>query len=198
MDQEIENVKTKQWVIAITSGGGVVIGQLVMQGEVALQENEVQKVYKICIIGNEYIDLYEKEIISIEPLLMSNKGEYLKDFEKRYGIKCFDNEGKVLSNSIIMGNIISKDKWDTLMESEKEEFVKCISFSNEDIVEILNVLIDYKHDAQKMHIKRKETLDNGLAVLRNYDEIKRRIPEGAVYYDFLYKQLGLDKLIKNI
>lgn len=181
------------------SSGAIISGGLVAKYEY-LTEEGVQKSYRIAFGNSKYIDLTEDEIESIE-LIKPHKTvlEYLKEFEGKHNVRCFDNENNVLPNDKILSNLLfgKEQAWDNLHEEEKRELITYLQLNSEEIVTLANILVDYKNENNKLYDQRKSSLDAVLDFMNKYDEIKD-IPLFSGMAGYLYKKSGIDTLINTI
>ena len=181
------------------SSGAIISGGLAAKYEY-LTEEGVQKSYRIAFGNSKYIDLTEDEIESIE-LIKPHKTvlEYLKEFEDKHDIRCFDNENSVLPNDKILSNLLfgKEQAWDDLHEDKKRELITYLQLNSEEIVTLTNILVDYKNENKKLYDQRKQILDAILDFMNNFDEIKD-IPLFSGVAGYLYKKSGIDTLINTI
>lgn len=163
----------KTYAIQLSSGA-IISGGLAAKYEY-LTEEGVQKTYRITFGNSKYIDLTENEIEAIE-LIKPHKTvlEYLKEFEDKQDVKCFDNEDNVLPNDKILSNLLfgKEQTWDDLHEDTKREIVTYLQLNSEEIVTLINILVDYKNENKKLHEQRQSTLDAVLDFVSKCDEIK--------------------------
>ncbi len=178
------------------SSGAIISGGLVAKYEY-LTEEGVQKSYRIAFGNSKYIDLTEDEIESIE-LIKPHKTvlEYLKEFEGKHNVRCFDNENNVLPNDKILSNLLfgKEQAWDDLHEDKKRELITYLQLNSEEIVTLANILVDYKNENNKLYDQRDAVLD----FMNKYDEIKDTIPLFSGVAGYLYKASGIDTLINTI
>lgn len=181
------------------SAGAIISGGLAAKYEY-LTEEGVQKSYRITFGNSKYIDLTEDEIESIE-LIKPHKTvlEYLKEFEDKHDVKCFDNEDNVLPNDKILSNLLfgKEQVWDDLHEDTKRELVTYLQLSSDEVVTLINILVDYHNENEKLYDKRQSTLDAVLDFMNNYDEIKD-IPLFSGMAGYLYRKFGIDTLISTV
>ncbi len=197
MDDTKKDIKVGE-MIGIATENSRVFGLLGACCTFLNQEGKEENIYRICV-GERVVDIYEHEITDIIVLSeITDKKSFLEEIEEKHDIKCFDKDGEMLSNSIIMAKIMEKNIWDELTEEEKKEFVENISFSKEDMVEMINVLFDLKYENQKMHDKRVTVLDNALDVADKFKLIKECAPWSVACCDLVYKEFGIEKLINSI
>lgn len=197
MDDTKKDIKVGK-MIGIATENSRVFGLLGACCTFLNQEGKEEKIYTI-YVGERVVDIYEHEITDIIVLSeIPDKRSFLEEIEEKHGIECFDKDGEMLSNSIIMAKIMDKNIWDELTEEEKIEFTGNISFSKEDMVEMINVLFDLKYENQKMHDKRVTALDNAIELMDKFKLIKECAPWIAVCCDLVYKELGIEKLINSI
>ena len=96
--QEIENnisnneeIKVGKVVLVLTTEYSQIAGVLVMVSEY-LVENGKQKIYRIRISDNSYIDVDENIIKSIKVMKINHR-ESLEEFQNTYGVECLDDTG---------------------------------------------------------------------------------------------------------
>lgn len=182
------------------SSGAIISGGLAAKYEY-LTEEGVQKVYKITFGNSKHIDIIEDEIESIE-LIKPHKTvlEYLKEFENKHDVKCFDKEDNVLPNDKILSNLLfgKEQTWDDLHEDEKRDFISYLQLSSDEVVTLINILVDYKDENKKLYDKRQSTLDATLDFVNQFDEIKEVFPSLEELIAFVYKKLGIETLVNSI
>lgn len=185
--------------ILITTNNSRVLGILRAHCTYLNSEGKYEKLYSVCI-GEHLIDIHEHEIIEIATLDdIPDKENYLKEeIERKHEIKCFDSDNKMLSNSVIMGNMLDHNAWDDLTEDEKKEFANNICFSEDDIVEILNVLFDYRSENQKLHDKRLKALEKATKSIEIYHDFLEKIPYANIVCSFMYEQMKIKDLVNSI
>ncbi len=196
--EALEQLKMgRTYVIRLTSGA-LISGALTSRYE-CLTEEGIQKSYRISFGNSKYVDITAEEIESIE-LVEHHKTvlEYLGKFGKDHVIRCFDDAGNLLPNSVILGNIIEKDIWDNLLEQEKRELLSYLRLSSSDVVEILNVYMDSRAENAKMHERRLEALNATVRFLEKYNALKETFPHFDKAFGLLYKDFGVKELIDAI
>ena len=196
--EALEQLKMgRTYVIRLTSGA-LISGALASRYE-CLTEEGIQKSYRISFGNSKYVDITAEEIESIE-LVEHHKTvlEYLGKFGEDHVIRCFDDAGNLLPNSVILGNIIEKDIWDNLLEQEKRELLSYLRLSSSDVVEILNTYMDSKSENAKMHEKRLKALDATLRFLEKYNVMEETFPHFDKAFEFLYKDFGIKELIDAV
>lgn len=173
-NNRIENIETGKWVVVITKYGGAILGQVLFQGEVLTKEMDVQKMYRIGIIGEQVIDLYESEIYALREYDMRDIGEYLEQLEQQYGIKCFDEKDEYIGNSSLIGKVVYDGVWEQFSDDEKIKFVKSLNFHYEEIAEMLDTLCNSKKALAKAHNQRIKELDSRISFLDQWVEITKK------------------------
>lgn len=180
--------------------GSFLSGILISKGEQLTKEG-VQTFFRFMISDDRVIDLNKKEMLSINLLRSSdeNKRRNLKEFESKYGAKCFDGNGEILSNSAILGNvIIGKNIWDNVLEKEKSIFVEYLELSEDDIVEILNLCVGYQRENKKLHNKKQDVLIALNEFLKKCNDVKEMFPQFTSVYEWIFRESGIEKLVKVI
>ena len=188
-NNRIEKIETGKWVVVITKYGGAILGQVLSQGEVLTKEMGVQKMYRIGIIGEQVIDLYENQIYTLREYDMGDIAEYLDELEQQYGIRCFDEKDEYIGNSSLIGNVVYDGVWEQFSDDEKKKFVKNLNFQYEEIVEILDTLCNSNNALTKAHNQRMKELDSRKSFLDQWVELTKKRNATEREYNTLIKGL---------
>ena len=123
---DFENAKIgKTYIMELTSGA-IISGGLVSKYEF-LKDGLVVQAYTIAFNNSKVIDIQVDEIERMDLVEHHNEKhksvlEYLEEFQEKHKVKCFNEDGELLSNSTILGEtIIGKKVWDDLQDEEKKE-----------------------------------------------------------------------------
>lgn len=186
------------YMLKLTSGT-IVSGVLVGRAENVIKD-KIEVCYRLVITRTQHIDLSEDEI---EQVMYSSgqleKIEYFKEFEKKYGVKCFDSDDNLLPPSVIMGNsLIRGNVWDKLSETERIEFISKLELESKNIVELVNVYADERKRYQELHDKRMKLLDISMKCMNNFEKLKDMFPDTKSAYNLIYKELGIEKILEEI
>lgn len=185
----IENVETGKWVVVITKYGGAILGQVLSQGERLTEKMGIEKIYRIGIIGEQVIDLYENEIYALREYNLVDIAEYLEQLEQQYGIKCFDEKDEYIGNSSLIGKVVYDGAWERFSDNEKIKFVKNLNFQYEEIVEMLDTLCNSKKALAKAHNQRMKELDSRKSFLNQWVEVTKKRNATEREYNTLIKGL---------
>lgn len=195
--KELNQVETGQWVSIMTTAYGAVSGRLIQQGEYIDKELGKQKCYRVLLSEERCVDITEKEITYIRELPVLSVHDYYKRLEERYGLTCYD-ENELLKE--VLGG-----KWDKFSDDDKSDFIKVFSPSDELIMDIVNAYSMSRKENTSLQKKIGELADEKIkaceAVIdfqKKYDSISNFIPECKWAFDFLYKYLGIDELLKAV
>lgn len=200
---DFENTEIGQAYIIQLKTGSIISGALISKNEF-LKGNKTVRAYTIAFNNSKVIDLEESEIDRMDLVEHYNENhksvlEYLKEFQKRHNVKCFNDKGEVLSSSTILGEVVvGKKLWDDLLEEEKREFIGNLRLSAEDIVEVINATVDYMRENAKLHENKMRVLDASVDFFERYNAGKKAYPHLEKVYEFLYKESGIEDLIKAI
>lgn len=195
---DLQNIKVGMVVSIRLTSGSLVSGIVAVKNNIEFKDKEVV-VFRLQLTEGQFIDISEYDINCIKVFDDLCRIEYFKEeIEKKHDIKCFDSDNKKLSNSVIMGNMLDHNKWDDLTEEEKRVFVENICFSEDDIVEILNVLFDYRHENQKLHDKRLKALEKATKSIEIYHNFLEKIPYANIICNFMYEQMKIEDLVNSI
>lgn len=193
-----KELELKKFYMVSLEAGTVISGMLIAKNE-HLIDGEPKRSYRFLFGKEKYADLYEDEITSIQLIDPNIRKEFFAGIQAQYDVQCLDDEDNVLPSDRIIGNFLfDKEAWDNLHEEEKKDLVFMLQLSPDEIVEILNVIIDYKNENKKLYDQRKSTLDAVLDFMNNFDEIKDTIPLFSGVAGYLYKKSGIDTLINTI
>lgn len=186
------------YMLKLTSGT-IVSGILVGESENVIKD-KIEVCYRLVITRTQHIDLSEDEI---EQVMYSSgqleKIEYFKEFEKKYGVKCFDSDDTLLPASVIMGDaLIRKNIWDKLTETERIECIIRLELEDKDVVELVNVYTDERKRCKELHDKKMKLLDISMKCMNNFEKLKDMFPEMKSAYNLIYNELGIQKIIEEI
>lgn len=196
---DLQNIKVGMVVSIRLTSGAEVLGVIAVKNTIEFKDRDAV-VFRVQLTEGQSVDILDDDIEEIRTFNgLQNKEDYLKEeIEGKQNIKCFDSDGKLLSNSTIMSNMIDGYAWDKLTEDEKKKFIEHISLSSEDIIEIINVLLDLKYENQNMHDKRVKALEKAAKAIQIYSDIIEKIPLGKAEYNFLYEQMEIEDLVNSI
>lgn len=194
-----ENLEVKKFYAIQLESGAFISGMLVAKNEQIINE-EIKKSYRIAFGNSIFVDLYEDEIVSINLIQPSqDREEYFAEFELEHNVQCLDDKDQLLDNDVILGNVIyGKEIWDKLSETEKKEFISQLYLSSKDVVNLMNILMNYKKENKKLHNKKKEMQNVALDFLNKYSVVKETFPSLTKVIDFIYKESGIEKMIMAI
>lgn len=194
-----EDLEIKKFYAIQLESGAFISGMLVAKNEQIINE-EVKKSYRIVFGNAKHIDLYEDEILSINLIQPGqDREEYFAEFELEHNVQCLDDKDQMLNNDVILGNIIyRKEMWDSLTESEKKEFISQLQLCPEEIVDLINILVDYKNENKKLYVKREKMQNAALDFMNKYEVVKETFPSLTKAIEFLYKESGIEKIIMAI
>lgn len=186
------------YMLKLTSGT-IVSGILVGESENVIKD-KIEVCYRLVITRTQHIDLSEDEI---EQVMYSSgqleKIEYFKEFEKKYGVKCFDSDDTLLPASVIMGDaLIRKNIWDKLIETERIECIIRLELEDKDVVELVNVYTDERKRCKELHDMKMKLLDISMKCMNNFEKLKDMFPEMKSAYNLIYNELGIQKIIEEI
>lgn len=196
---DLKNIKVGMVVSIRLTSGALVSGVIAVKNTIELKDRDVV-VLRVQITEGQSIDISEDDIKEIRTFIdPQEKENYLRnEIEEKHSIKCFDSEGKLLPNKVIIANMVDDYTWDELEEDEKKKIIEHIPFSSEDMIEMINVLLDYKYENQELHDKRLNALEKGVKAIQIYNEIIEKIPLGKDAYTFLFEQMKIKDLVDSI
>ena len=179
-------------------------GVLVTKCE-SIKENDIMMSYGFYLGGRFYIQLREDEIQEINEIVTygydSEECEkFFQEFEKEHNVKCFNNDGELLKNTVILGNILFDDEnsWDDLTAEQKEELVSHLAFNDVGVTEIINAYSIYKNENDAIHNRHKKIMDAMGELLENYKKVMERLPSFGYVYEVIFDMIGVKKFIKKI
>lgn len=184
------------YLICLQSGTAV-MGVVVSKGE-QLTQNGKQKYYRVIFDNTKYIDLFDHDISQVYMIDPLKKTEYLKEFGEEHNIKCFDENNKLLCDSAIISNVLNKNLWESLSETEREEFIETVSPDTSCIIDLMDAYLIQKKEYERLYEKRMELLDSSLEFMRNFANCKNMSRDMEDVYNFFYNELGIRELIENI
>ena len=172
----------------------------------SIKENDIMMSYGFYLGGRFYIQLREDEIQEINEIVTygydSEECEkFFQEFEKEHNVKCFNNDGELLKNTVILGNILYNNEgniWNDLTDEQKEELINQLTLDTSDTIKLLDAFSANKQENKKLHDKTKMIIDATLEVLENYRDVRGRFPYIMDTIDIIFDGLGIEKFIKNI
>lgn len=193
-----ENLEMGRTYVIQLSSGALISGGLVAQYEY-FTEDEVKKIYRIALGNSKIIDITEEEIESVK-LVKPHKTvlEYFEKFREIHAVNCFNDDGELLPNSVILGKVMDKDVWDTLLEEEKRKLLEYLRLNESDEVEVINVYMDYKEEIEKLRKQRLNALNAVIQAIEKINDVKKSFPGFEKIIRILYKNLSIQELIDSI
>lgn len=191
-------MELKKFYMTSLESGTVISGMLIAKNE-HLIDGEPKRSYRFLFGKEKYADLYEDEITSIQLIDPNIRKEFFAGIQAQYDVQCLDDEDNVLPSDRIIGNFLfDKEAWDNLHEEEKKDLVFMLQLSPDEIVEFLNILLDYKNENKKLHDQKQQILDAAIVFMNKCDEIKELLPSLKEVIAFIYKASGIEALIDTI
>lgn len=143
----------KPYAIILTSGA-VISGVLFSKRE-DLQIGNVTREVGILFDDKTYVFLSICQITKIREIPADDTEDYFRNFQRIYGIKCFNKEGELLSASKILRNLIYTDNtWSKLTKRKRRELIQYLHFNNEDIWDMIEAFLVQKLGNDKLQYKR--------------------------------------------
>lgn len=193
-----KKLELKKFYMVSLESNAVISGMLIAKNE-QLIDGEVKSNYRFLFGKGKYVDLYEDEITSIQLIDPNVRKEFFAGIQAQYDVQCLDDEDNVLPSDRIIGNFLfDKEAWDTLHEEEKKDLVFMLQLSPDEIVEFLNILLDYKNENEKLHEKREAVMNAAIEFLDRYEKIKGMFPSLKEVAKFIYKESGIEKIIMAV
>ena len=192
----------KTYIMELTSGA-IISGGLVSKYEF-LKDGAIVQAYTIAFNNSKVIDIQVDEIGRMDLVEHHNEKhksvlEYLEEFQEKHKVKCFDEDGELLSNSTILGEaVIGKKVWDDLQDEEKIEFVEKIDLTVNDIIEIINVFVKFMKENSRMHDARLRMLDEAMKLMNRYNEVQEKYPHIDKIYEVFFNDLRISELLNAI
>ena len=178
----------KTYIMELTSGA-IISGGLVSKYEF-LKDGSVVQAYTIAFNNSKVIDIQVDEI---------ERMDLVEHHNEKHKVKCFNEDGELLSNSTILGEtIIGKKVWDDLQDEEKKEFIEKVDLTVNDIVEIINVCIKYIKENSRMHDARLRMLDEAVRLMDRYKEAQEKYPHIDKIYEVFFNDLRISELLNAI
>lgn len=192
----------KTYIMELESGA-IISGGLVSKYEF-LKDGMIVQAYTIAFNNSKVVDIQVDEIERMDLVEHHNEKhksvlEYLKEFQEKHKVKCFDKNGELLSNSTILGEtIIEKKVWNVLQDEEKKEFIEKIDLTVNDIIEIINVFVKYMIENGRMHEDRLRMLDEAVRLMDRYKEAQEKYPHIDKIYEVFFNDLRIGELLNAI
>lgn len=193
-----KELELKKFYMVSLESSAVISGMLIAKNE-QLIDGEAKSNYRFLFGKGKYADLCEDEITSIQLIDPNVRKEFFAGIQAQYDVQCLDDEDNVLPSDRIIGNFLfDKEAWDTLHEEEKKDLVFMLQLSPDEIVEFLNILLDYKNENEKLHEKREAVMNAAIEFLDRYEKIKGMFPSLKEVAKFIYKESGIEKIIMAV
>lgn len=184
------------YAITLTTGA-VVSGILFYKGE-DLSNGNLVKQYGLLLDETLKIYLRDCQIVKMKEIYPIDTA-YFESLENEYDVRCFDSDGELLPASRILGNIIYRDNnLEKLSKKERKDLIKHLYFTNKDIIDVVEAFLVEKKDNKKAHDDKLKILDATSELVDNYDRIMNKRPYAKSVYDLIFKELGVEKFIKQI
>lgn len=203
--KELDNIHAGENIFVCTTYNVGIFGALLRKGEIVDSDGNVQRYISMRISEDNYEDIYERQITNIFVYPVEDKLEYWQEFEEKYSMKCFDDEGNLRNISVIINEMLINEIWDELAEREKEEFIENLPSDDKTMLDLINALNMSRNRNNELGKKMAEMADDRIktcnAVIdfkEKYNSISNSFPEYKWAYDFLYRYLGIDKLLKAV
>lgn len=153
MDENKSKYKIGERIFIITKNGDIVIG-ILNSVTSYMSESEKEKCMFGITVGTSGVYLKLDDIlVATHDNIFENAEddkEILKEIGEKLDVKLFDEEGEILPCTSILDEMINNNKWDEMAEDTKNEFVKLINITSDDVVAIINVLCDLKNENSKL------------------------------------------------
>lgn len=186
----------RPYVVTLTSGA--VISGILFSKREDLQNGNIIKEYKIMFDSATYVYLCDCQIQKIREVKPID-ADFFKELENEYDVRCFDNDGKLLPASRILGNIFYTDNnLEKLSKEERKELIKHLYFTNKDILDIVETFLMEKKDNESLHKDKLSMLDATLELVNNYNRIKNKHPYAEGVYNLIFREIGVEKFINQI
>lgn len=198
-----ENAEIGKAYIMELISGAIISGCLVSKYEF-LKENGLVQAFTIAFNNHKTVDIQIDEISRMDLVEHHNENhksvlEYLKDFQEKHKVKCFDENGELLSNSTILGEaVIGKKIWDDLQEKEKNEFIEKVGLTVENIVEVINTSVKYMKENSRLHESRLRMLDEATKLMDRYKEAQEKYQNINKIYEVFFNDLRIRELLNAI
>lgn len=204
IEENEKEFKVGQVLYIVTNTCSVVCGVLMMIADQYAGAGQTQRVYRIRITDNVSIDLPESFIQEMR-IITNENIEFLKAFEEKYGIRCFDVDDNMMDTQTVVNAVLEKGVWDKLNEVEKEKLIDSLQIDHKYTVDLINALTASHKYNDALHNKvmglidqRGEALHAVIEFQKNYDKICKAFPDCKWAYEFVFKYFGMDKLLKTI
>lgn len=202
---DYEDMQIGQAYIMQLTSGAILSGGLISKYESLNNNGEIVRMYSFAVTNSQIIDIRVDEVDKIDLVESYNQNrsknilEYLKEFQGKHKVKCFNEDGELLSNSTILGEvIIGKKVWDGLPEEEKKEFIKKIDLTVDNIIEVINVCVKYMKENARMHEDRLRILNEAVKLMERYKRVENLYPYIDKKYEAFFNDLHISELFNVI
>ena len=193
-------------VLIVLQSGGAVLGMITEVREGFGTDAEIAKFYRVGIWGNQYVDIAENEIKDIKIYNVINKKDYFERMKSEYGIEFYKEDGELKEIPAIVNDFLVKGFWDRLADEEKNTLIDTIGMSVENEVDLINALNMSRKRNNELHQQVMKLLEDRTKAVQavidfqnGWNEKIDKMPEIYRYaFDFVYKTMGIDKLLKAI
>ncbi len=207
---EKEDVKIGQVVFICTNTYNSICGLLTMTAQYLDKNGNVKNLYRI-LFNNSLIDIPEECITTIKALPDSDKDEkFLKEFEAKYDIQCFntdeDGSSQIGDASKIINDVIDNGIWDKMCVDEKKNLLDILRVDADTLIKLIDNYLKTMDVNEELYNKLCELSDKEIKThesviefMEKYEAVSNFVPQCKWAFDLLfYDTLHIDKFLNEI
>ena len=193
-------------VFVMLNSGCYVYGLITEIREGFISDDKISKCYRISITDDNFVDIWAGDIKMLNIYVPHLKDEYFKKMEAEYGVEFYDEFENMKEVPDIVNEFLVKGAWDRLNDEEKNTLIGNLCMSVENEVDLINAINMSRNRNNELHKQVMELLEKRTkavqAVIDFQNDLNEKIDKIPLLYqyayDYMYKTMGIDKLLKAI
>lgn len=193
-------------VFVMLNSGCYVYGLITEIREGFISDDKISKCYRISITDDNFVDIWAGDIKELNIYVPHLKAEYFRKMEAEYGVEFYDGVGELKDASVIVNEFLVNGAWDKLNDEEKNTLIGNLCMSVENQVDLINALDMSRNRNNELYKQFFELLEKRTKAVQavidfqnDWNEKIDKMPSLYQYaYDYMYKTMGIDKLLKAI
>lgn len=206
---EKPDVKIGQ-VVCILTKDGAISGILTMIAQYMSNDLSVKNMYRIMFNGGS-IDILEDNIEAMRVIPSPEDDEkFLKAFEAKYNVQCFDadkdSDSKMGDAFKIINDVIDNNVWDKMCVDEKKNLIDVLRVDSDTVIKLIDNYLKTMDVNEELYDKMCELSDDKIRIhesviefMKKYEEVSNFVPGCKWAFDLLfYDALHMDEFLKEI
>lgn len=193
-------------VFVLLNSGCYVYGLITEIREGFVSDTKISKCYRVAITDDNFVDIWAGDIKELNIYVPHLKAEYFRKMEAEYGVEFYNEFGELKEIPVIVNEFLVNGAWDKLNDEEKNTLIGNLCMSVENQVDLINALNMSRNRNNELHKQFMELLEkrtkSAQAVIDFQNDWNDKIDKMSLLYqyafDYMYKIMGIDKLLKNI